>query len=143
MATFLLDTTTITHLRNGHVQVVANYLLHSASHSGHTVAVAAVNVEEVLAGRLNYLSRARIPADEVAGSRHLTRDVLLLASFPLIAVTDAAVHRYDTLRRMKRNVGRNDLRLAALALELDAIVVTDNVRDFGRVPGLLWVDWTK
>ena len=89
MATFLLDTTTITHLRNGHVQVVANYLLHSASHSGHTVAVAAVNVEEVLAGRLNYLSRARIPADEVAGSRHLTRDVLLLASFPLVAVTDA------------------------------------------------------
>ncbi len=92
---------------------------------------------------LNYLSRARIHADEVAGSRHLTRDVLLLASFPLIALTDGVVNCYDTLRRMKQNVGRNDLRLAALALELSAIVVTDNVRDFARVPGLQWVDWTK
>jgi len=44
---------------------------------------------------------------------------------------------------MKLNVGRNDLRLAALALELNATVVTDNIRDFGRVPGLLWADWTK
>lgn len=59
------------------------------------------------------------------------------------AVTGAAVARHETLRKMKLNVGRNDLRLAALALELDAIVVTDNVRDFGRVSGLRWVDWTK
>ncbi len=44
---------------------------------------------------------------------------------------------------MKLNVGRNDLRLAALALELGAIVVTDNIRDFVRVPGLSWIDWTK
>lgn len=53
------------------------------------------------------------------------------------------VARHETLRKMKLNVGRNDLRLAALALELGAIVVTDNVRDFGRVSGLRWVDWTK
>ena len=35
-------------------------------------------------------------------------------------MTDAAVARHDALRKMKLNVGRNDLRLAALALELDA-----------------------
>jgi len=66
-----------------------------------------------------------------------------LSRFTLYAVTDAAIARHAVLRRMKLNVGRNDLRLAALALELNATVVTDNIRDFGRVPGLLWADWTK
>ena len=38
------------------------------------------------------------------------------------------------------NVGSNDLKIAASALENNAIVVTRNARDFGRVPGLLCQD---
>lgn len=43
---------------------------------------------------------------------------------------------------MKLNVGTMDLKIAAAALEFGGIVVTDNVRDFRRVPGLLWEDWS-
>ena len=51
--------------------------------------------------------------------------------------------RFDQLVKLKLNVGSMDLKIAATALELGAIVVTQNVRDFRRVPGLLWDDWTQ
>ncbi len=110
----------------------------SAQHmaAGDSVGVTSVNVEEVVGGWLGFLRQARTPPDEAHASQLLNDSILFLAGFDLYAVTDAAVARYHTLRKMKLNVGRNDLRLAALARELGATVVTDNAQDFRRVPGL-------
>ncbi|WP_439623138.1 type II toxin-antitoxin system VapC family toxin [Gemmata sp.] len=66
----------------------------------------------------------------------------LLAHYPIFATTEPALDRFDQLVRLKLNVGKMDLKIAAVALELDATVVTDNAIDFGRVPGLKWEDWT-
>ena len=50
--------------------------------------------------------------------------------------------RFDRLTALKLNVRKMDLRIAAMAFEHGAVVVTRNVRDFKRVPGLLVEDWT-
>jgi tRNA(fMet)-specific endonuclease VapC len=52
------------------------------------------------------------------------------------------MQRHATLIRSRLNVGSFDLKIAAIALEYQATVVTRNVRDFGRVPGLTIVDWS-
>lgn len=113
-----------------------------AAHAADRIGVGSINIEESLGGWLALLRKVRTPRDRANAARLLTDAVVFLNQFELIPATEAAELRYDRLVKLKLNVGGNDLRLAALALELPATVVTDNARDFGRVPGLLWVDWT-
>ena len=60
----------------------------------------------------------------------------------MFRASEAALDDADRLFRLRLNVGRMDLKIAAVALEIGAVVVTDNLRDFGRVPGLDVEDWT-
>jgi tRNA(fMet)-specific endonuclease VapC len=72
----------------------------------------------------------------------MTDATSFLAALPIVTFTEAAILRFRQLRAMKINIGAIDLRIAASALEEGGIVVTRNVRDFGRVPGLQVEDWS-
>ena len=57
---------------------------------------------------------------------------------------DAAEHYAEIrvgLRKKGQMIGANDLMIAAHARSLDATVVTNNVKDFGRVKGLKVENW--
>lgn len=47
------------------------------------------------------------------------------------------------LEAMGNPIGQMDMLIAAHALALDAIVVTDNEREFSRVPGLKVENWLR
>ena len=63
---------------------------------------------------------------------------------PLDVPADAA---YADLRahleRAGTPIGNNDMLIAAQALADDSILVTDNVREFSRVPGLKIENWLR
>lgn len=63
----------------------------------------------------------------------------LLAVIPIIPFDEAAARTYATLPFRR---ARFDSLLAAQALALGAVVVTNNVGDFAAVPGLMIEDWT-
>ena len=47
-----------------------------------------------------------------------------------------------TLAVQGTQIGPNDLMIAAIALAKDLTLVTHNTREFSRVEGLRWEDWT-
>jgi tRNA(fMet)-specific endonuclease VapC len=47
------------------------------------------------------------------------------------------------LKGKGKPIGANDLFIAAHALALDATLVSDNVREFSRVPGLKLENWLR
>jgi tRNA(fMet)-specific endonuclease VapC len=54
-----------------------------------------------------------------------------------------AANRFFDLKQARIRVGTMDLRIAAVALERQFIVLTRNTVDFERVPGLKIEDWTR
>ena len=48
--------------------------------------------------------------------------------------------RFD-LRRAGKPIGTYDVLIAAQTLRHEALLVTANVREFSRVPGLRWENW--
>ena len=70
-----------------------------------------------------------------------------LASMEVAPLSDGADAAYATLRsdleRRGQPIGQNDMLIAAHALALGAILVTDNTREFKRVKGLRVENWLR
>ena len=101
-----------------------------------------IATSSVVAAELRY-GAAKSANPEIAGGK--VDD--LLAFFLVLPFDHAASNAYGPLRarleKAGRPIGGMDALLAAQALSLSATIVTENVREFRRVPGLLAEDWTK
>ncbi len=139
MSQFLLDTDTISLVQYGHAQLVQRLTLQPDS----DIAISVLSVQEQMRGWLARLSRLSKP-DQLAD----WYDFLAQRMFPvwrryeLLAFPEAAILRFEQLKKLRLNVGLMNLRIAAIALHNGLTVVTRNLRDFGRVPGLVAVDWS-
>lgn len=138
MSLYVFDTDTFSLYRHGNAGIVSRLQALSPEETAVTV----ITVEEALSGWYERLRRSRSDAETVTVYRRLADTVRLLARFPILDLTEAALTRYHQLRSLRLNVGLMDLRIAAIARENGAIVVTRNVRDFGRVPNVAFEDWT-
>jgi tRNA(fMet)-specific endonuclease VapC len=56
--------------------------------------------------------------------------------------TPQAEEVYWSLKAQKIRPGSRDLKIAAIALAVDATVVTRNRQDFQQVPALKFEDWS-
>lgn len=82
-------------------------------------------------------------------SQRVSENLVLLGRFftPFLCLPfdDACAEHYGLLRAELADrgspIGPNDLMIAATALAHDLTLVTHNVREFSRVPGLRLVDW--
>ncbi len=81
-----------------------------------------------------------------SGSHRLVQRVKLvldqIETFPMESpVEEHYAEIRDTLERVGTPIVPNDLLIAAHARSLGLTLVTDNVREFSRVPGLLVENW--
>ena len=135
---YVFDTDMLTLYEEGHPKVTGRV----AAHPPQELATTVISVEEQLSGWFTMVRRARSRAALAQVYRRLSRTVAFFGRMSIISFTEEAMVRFETLRAMKLNIGKMDQRIAAIALEEGAVVVTRNVRDFGRVPGLTIEDWS-
>ena len=107
------------------------------------VAVTIVSVEEQMRGWLSYIAASRTTARQVEGYSRLNRMIRWYQEQEIIDFDPSAAAIYDELRRMRIRIGPMDLRIAAMELCCNALLVSRNLKDFRRVPNLRVEDWTR
>ncbi|HTU21056.1 MAG TPA: type II toxin-antitoxin system VapC family toxin [Gemmataceae bacterium] len=138
MLRFLFDTDHLTLYQNRHPQLRQRMVLQPPD----AVGISAVTVEESLRGRLAALSQADSGPRRIVRYRLLLETLDLLISFPLVPYDQASENHFQHLRSMRLRVGTQDLKIAAIALANNVVLLTRNRRDFAQIPGLVLADWS-
>src|ERR1700688_3737280 len=133
MAIFLLDTDMLSLHQRNQSQVIAAV----DSHATDQLCVSTVTLEEQIGGWSALARSAKTPQAGAHGALLLAFPFVSLYTFAVTPLAGSARTHCELLVSAKLNVKHNDLRIAAIAKEIGATLVTPNLRDFGRVPGLL------
>ena len=139
---YLLDTDRISFLQRRSGQEFTRLIIRMEQHSQVDFALSIVSFHEQVLGAHNFINRARINIDVMRGYTLLLEILQGFSSAPVLPYEAEAVAIFDELRRQKVRVSTIDLRISAIALSHNLIVLTRNVSDFSKVPGWMTEDWT-
>jgi tRNA(fMet)-specific endonuclease VapC len=138
MSLYILDTDHVTLLQQAHPLLVR----HVATVEPAALAVTIITAEEQLRGWLAVIRQCTATPRVVWAYARLRAAVDYFKSIRLLDFDQAAYARFDELRLQKIRIGTQDLRIAAIVLAADGILITRNQRDFSQIPGLKSQDWT-
>lgn len=103
--------------------------------------------DKVVGTSIVVASEARFGAAKAKSARLVTQLERVLAELVVLPLTEPSDVVYAQTRadleRGGTPIGANDLLIATHALSLDCILVTDNEREFRRVPGLRVENWLR
>ena len=130
---YFLDTNTCIYFLNGRFQQIKTKVL---STPPNQIAIPSVVKAELLFGA--YKSRSR--------EKNIEKVSQFLEPFEIIVFDDMMTWVYADIRcateACGHSVGPNDLFIASIVKFHEGILVTNNVREFKRIQGLVVEDWT-
>lgn len=120
MALWILDTDHVSLLQRGH-PVVINKV---AAVNPDEIAVTFITIVEQMYGRLDVTKRAKSKQELVTAYALLKETFNRLCQANILDFDEPAFDSYNDLLKQKIRVGTQDLRIAAIALSVNATVVT-------------------
>jgi tRNA(fMet)-specific endonuclease VapC len=102
-----------------------------------------VSYEEQTRGWLAFTARARSLKDQVRAYQKLKSHLDAWTTMNVLEFTDQIAREFERLRQLRLRIGTQDLKIAATALIHQATLLSRNLKDFRRVPGLQVEDWTS
>jgi tRNA(fMet)-specific endonuclease VapC len=137
MSLWILDTDHITLVQNFHPVVTEKF----NQTPPQKIAVTIVSLEEQSRGWLNMINQCQ--GEKLIWAYQGLHNVSEFFNSLKILDFDQKAHSwYLELVKERVRIGTKDLRIAAITLSQNAILVTRNRRDFEKVPGLKFEDWS-
>jgi tRNA(fMet)-specific endonuclease VapC len=139
----LLDTDHLSVLNRPGTSGAESLMARIEAASDERVTITIISVVEQFRGWASEINRAKDIAQEVRSYSGLSRFVEILRGMTVIPFDAAAAVEFERLRGQKLRIGTMDLKIAAIALANGALLLSANLRDYRKVPGLRVEDWLR
>jgi tRNA(fMet)-specific endonuclease VapC len=106
------------------------------------IAITIITIEEQLRGRFNVIRKASSPDKLLLAYAKLQATLEFFQNVRSLGFDQYAINCYEDLIRQRIRIGTQDLRISAITLSVNGILVTRNRKDFEKVPNLRLEDWT-
>ena len=118
-------------------------LIERLENADEPLAIPIICVEEQCQGWLAKIHRIRDIHQQISPYDRLTEFFHFLAEWDIVSLDAPAANAFNQLRKQKIRIGSQDLKIAAIALTRDALLLSANLRDFRQVPGLRVESWLR
>jgi tRNA(fMet)-specific endonuclease VapC len=139
----LLDTNHVTVLRypeNSQCSRLSTRM-QAAQDAGESFRIPVICVEEQMRGWLAEIGRIKDFADQIPVYDNLAGLFRFFAQWDIVPIDLNAAHIFHRLRKARRRSGAMDLKIAAIAIGLNALLLTADSSDFRDIPDLRIENW--
>jgi tRNA(fMet)-specific endonuclease VapC len=102
-----------------------------------------ITFEEQMRGWLSYIAKSKTPEQQIFAYQMLHGFLESYRNTKVLDFDENAVIVFEQLKSNKLRIGSMDLKIASIAMANEAILVSRNLNDFEKVPGLTVQDWTR
>ncbi len=107
------------------------------------VVTTVITFEEQMRGWMSFLARMRSIDEQVFAYYTLKQYFDYFKTLTVLEFNEKSAEIFKELKSQKIRIGTMDLKIAAIAIEHNAILVSRNLSDFEQVPNLAVEDWTR
>ena len=92
-------------------------------------------------GWLAWINRSDDVHRQVPAYQELLRLFVFFSRWQVMPFDEQAASAFQDLRAQRIHIGTMDLKIAAIALVHDALLLSANLRDFQQIPNLRVANW--
>jgi len=137
----LLDTDHLSVLRYGRSVRAERLVARMEREPSTAFGTSIVCIEEGIRGWMASIAKEREPLRQTFAYRELFELIAFASGCHIALFDDSAARQWHALRASGIRVATQDLKIAAISLHHDALLLTANKRDFEKVPGLRFANW--
>src|SRR6478672_5405747 len=139
MNCYIMDTDHLSLYERNHPQVCAR-IIRTRQYSSDTLFTTVVSLEEQYAGRIAQIRKATTPQAVVGAYSKLKQIFALFSGLDILEYDLKADQYFREFRKAGIRISTLDLRIAAITFTHNGILLSRNLQDFGKVPGLTLQD---
>ncbi|MDZ7360423.1 MAG: type II toxin-antitoxin system VapC family toxin [candidate division KSB1 bacterium] len=139
---YVLDTDHLSILQRRSEPAFSKLSAKLSRYSPDLIFVTIVSFQEQFQGWMARINQVASVAELIFAYREMERLIQYFGTTQILPYDQKAADIAENLKHQRIRIGTLDLRIASIVLSENAILLTRNQRDFGKVPNLRIEDWT-